>query len=76
MRLEGRVMPLQPERRVSRFFSQPRKRGPAQRMAPYFPASAGIRGNDKEARNIAVAGLCSGRTLSHRGLRCFADLIP
>ena len=45
-------------------------------MAPYFPASAGIRGNDKEARNIAGAGLCSCRTLSHRGLRCFADLIP
>jgi len=45
-------------------------------MAPYFPASAGIRGNDKEARNIAGAGLCSGRTLSQSGLRCFADLIP
>jgi hypothetical protein len=45
-------------------------------MAPYFPPSLGIRGNDKEAPNIAGAGLCNYRTLSHRGLRCFADLIP
>ena len=47
------------------------KAGPRTTYGTYFPASVGIRGSDKEARNIAGAGLCSCRTLSCRGASVF-----